>query len=265
MTNTPAVILVTGASRGLGRGIAIELASGGYSVAINYACNKQAAEECEALCKEVASDPNQQFLPVQADVSDPTARKAMLETIIEKFGRIDGLVSNAGIAPKVRADITEASEESFQELIKTNLQGPYFLTQEVANHLLNTKQKPALNSGKGMIVFVTSISSHTASISRGDYCISKAGLSMAAQLWAQRLSDENIPVYELRPGIMKTDMTSAVTEKYDALIADGLVPQHRWGTPEDLGKAVLSLVDGNFPFSTGAVIDVDGGFQIRSL
>lgn len=265
MTDSPAVILVTGASRGLGRGIALELARGGYSVAINYAGNRQAAAECEALCKEAAASPEQMFMPIQADVSDPSARKAMLDTIIEKFGRLDGLINNAGIAPKVRADITEASEESFEELIKTNLQGPYFLTQEVANLLLNTKQTPALNSGKGMIIFVTSISSYTASTARGDYCISKAGLSMAAQLWAQRLSNENIPVYELRPGIMKTDMTSAVTEKYDALISEGLVPQHRWGTPEDLGKAVRSLADGNFPFSTGAVIDVDGGFQIRSL
>lgn len=265
MSESPAVMLITGASRGLGRGIAIELARGGYSVAINYVGNRQAAEECEALCRAAASSSSQEFLPVQADVSDPAARKAMLDAVIDTFGRLDGLVNNAGIAPKVRADITEAKEESFEELIKTNLQGPYFLTQEVANYLLHAKQAPALTTGKGMIVFVTSISVYTASTARGDYCISKAGLAMAAQLWAQRLSSEDIPVYELRPGIMKTDMTSAVTEKYDALIAEGLVPQHRWGTPNDLGKAVRSLVDGDFPFSTGAIIDVDGGFQIRSL
>ena len=141
--------------------------------------------------------------------------------------------------------------------------GPYFLTQLVANYWLNEKPQPLKDGFR--VVFVTSISSHTASISRGDYCISKAGLSMAVQLWAQRLAGENIQVYELRPGIMKTDMTSGVTAKYDALIADGLVPQQRWGTPEDLGKATLSLLDGDFPFSTGAVIDVDGGFQIRHL
>ena len=265
MRTTPAVILVTGASRGLGRGIAVELSRGGYSVAINYAFNREAAEECAALCREAASHQGQQFLPVRADVSNAQDRKNMVSAVIEKFGVLDGLVNNAGIAPEVRADITEASEESFKKIIRTNLQGPYFLTQEVANYILQSNQSPALTSGKGMIVFVTSISSHTASVSRGDYCISKAGLSMAAQLWAQRLADEKINVYELRPGIMKTDMTSSVTEKYDALIAEGLVPQHRWGTPEDLGKAVRSLVDGNFPFSTGAVIDVDGGFQIRSL
>jgi 3-oxoacyl-[acyl-carrier protein] reductase len=141
--------------------------------------------------------------------------------------------------------------------------GPYFLTQEVANYWL--KEKPEPLKGGFRIIFVTSISSHTASISRGDYCISKAGLSMAVQLWAQRLADDNIQVYELRPGIMKTDMTAGVTSKYDSLIEGGLVPQKRWGTAKDLGLAATSLIDGNFPFSTGTVIDIDGGFQIRHL
>ena len=250
MSKKPPVILVTGASRGLGRGIAIELARSGYSVAINFAGNTQAANEAKELCQQVAKHDNQQFLPVQADVSNSDERHIMLDSIVQHFGRIDGLVNNAGIAPKVRADITEASEESFEQLIKVNLQGPYFLTQE---------------SAKGRIIFVTSISSHTASTARGDYCISKAGLSMAVQLWAHRLACRNIQVYELRPGIMKTDMTSAVTSKYDALIAGELVPQKRWGTPEDLGLAAVSLFDGHFPFSTGTVIDVDGGFQLRHL
>jgi NAD(P)-dependent dehydrogenase (short-subunit alcohol dehydrogenase family) len=265
MTHSPAVILVTGASRGLGRGIALELARGGYSVAINYAANRHAAEESVTACKEAAPYPNQCFVPVQADVSDAQARDDMLTTILDKFGRLDGLVNNAGIAPKERADITEASEESFDQVIGTNLRGPYFLTQQVANYLLNSRQEPALSYGKGMIVFVTSISAHTASITRGDYCVSKAGLSMAAQLWAQRLAGDEINVYEIRPGIMRTAMTSAVASKYDSLIADGLVPQRRWGTPEDVGKAVRALADGDFPFSTGTVIDVDGGFQIRNL
>lgn len=265
MPEYPAVILVTGASRGLGRGIAIELAAGGYSVAINYAGNKEAALKTVSMCKEAATGSKQLFVPVQADVADPKARADMLKTVLDNFGRLDGLINNAGVAPKVRADITEATEKSFEEIIRTNLQGPYFLTQEVANYLLKTGQTPALKAGKGLIVFVTSISAYTASLSRGDYCISKAGLSMAVRLWAQRLATEDINVYELRPGIMKTDMTGAVIDKYDHLIAEGLVPQRRWGTPEDVGKAVRSLVDGDFPFSTGTVIDVDGGFKIRSL
>ena len=264
MSEQSPVILVTGASRGLGRGIALELSRAGYSVAINFAGNVKAANDTKELCQQVAKNDSQTFLPVQADVSNAADRKRMLETILDKFGRIDGLVNNAGIAPKVRADITEATEESFESLIKTNLQGPYFLTQEVANQIM-AQDDGALASAKGRIVFVTSISSHTASTARGDYCISKAGLSMAVQLWAHRLASENIQVYELRPGIMKTDMTSAVTSKYDALIADGLVPQERWGTPEDLGLAAVSLFDGQFPFSTGTVIDIDGGFQLRHL
>jgi len=258
-----AVVLVTGASRGLGRGIAIELAASGYSVAINYAGNQVAAEEAAELCRQAAPNDNQEFFPVRGDISCSESRSAMLKAVLDKFGRLDSLVNNAGIAPSVRADITEASEESFESLIKTNLMGPYFLTQEVANYWL--KEKPEALKGGFRIVFVTSISSHTASISRGDYCISKAGLSMAVQLWAQRLADENIQVYELRPGIMKTDMTAGVTSKYDALIEDGLVPQKRWGTAKDLGLATKSLIDGDFPFSTGTVIDVDGGFQIRHL
>ncbi|NQZ57369.1 MAG: 3-ketoacyl-ACP reductase [Lentisphaeraceae bacterium] len=262
---TAPVILVTGASRGLGRGMALELARGGYSVAINYAGNTVAAAESQALCEQLAISTDQKFITVKADVSNAQERKEMLDTIIEKFGRLDGLVNNAGIAPRVRADISEASEESFEEIIKVNLQGPYFLTQEVSNYIMNSDQTPLLDGGKGRIIFVTSISSHTASVLRGDYCISKAGLSMAVQLWAQRLASEDIQVYELRPGIMKTDMTSGVTSKYDALIEDGLVPQKRWGTGEDLGRAALSLIKGDFSFSPGTVIDIDGGFQIRHL
>jgi len=174
------------------------------------------------------------------------------------------LVNNAGIAPKVRADITEASEASFEELIRTNLQGPYFLTQIVSRHWLSKKHEAALPHGF-KIVFVTSISADTASTGRGEYCISKAGLAMAAQLWATRLAAENIQVVELRPGIMATDMTSGVKDKYDKLLADGLVPQKRWGTGEDVGLAVRSVLAGHFPFSTGAVIPIDGGFHLRRL
>lgn len=254
-------ILVTGASRGLGRGIAIKLAAAGFNVAINYAGNVEAANETAKLCKEAAKDISQKFMVFQADISMEVQRNRMLSEIENSFGPLHGLVNNAGIAPKIRADILEAGEESFLDLIKTNLMGPYFLTQKVAQKWLLNKESCAGNK----IVFVTSISAHTASVNRGDYCISKAGLGMAVQLWASRLAEFDIPVYEIRPGIMKTDMTSAVTAKYDKLIAEGLVPQKRWGTPEDLGLAVTSLLEGHFPFSTGAIIDVDGGFQLRRL
>lgn len=259
----PAVVLVTGASRGLGRGIAVELAGSGYSVAINYASNAGAAVETARRCQQAAPNAAQSFLPVQGDVSSARSRAAMLETVKDDLGQIDALVNNAGIAPRVRADITQATEESFDELINTNLKGPYFLTQAVVNRWLGG-QVSRLETGF-KIIFVTSVSANTASTARGEYCISKAGLSMAVQLWASRLAEHNMQVYELRPGIMKTDMTSAVAEKYDQPIADGLVPQRRWGTSGDVGLAVCSLVDGKFPYSTGTVIDIDGGLQIRTL
>lgn len=257
------VALVTGGSRGLGRGVVLELAKAGWSVAINYAGNKAAAEETAALASGLAKNPAQRFVPIQGDIADAASRKGLLEGTLAAFGRIDSLVNNAGIAPKVRADITEADEASFDLLIGTNLKGPYFLTQLVANHWLKTPDDQAAKYRS--IVFVTSISAHTASVNRGDYCLAKAGLGMAVQLWASRLAGSGINVYEVRPGIMKTDMTAGVTGKYDALIAGGLVPTPRWGTGEDVGLAVTSLVSGSFPFSTGTVIDVDGGFQIRRL
>ncbi len=260
----PPLILVTGASRGLGRGIALECAAAGFSVAINYAGNEQAARECVDLCSAKSKSADQIFFPVRADISSAADRQSMLDEVLNKGGQLDGLVNNAGVAPKVRADISEATPESFEDIMRTNLMGPYFLTQLVSNYW--RAQAPSTSIPGGFkVVFVTSISSHTASVNRGDYCISKAGLSMAVQLWSTRLADENVQVYEVRPGIMKTDMTSAVTAKYDALIETGLVPQKRWGTPEDVGLAVSSLVRGQFPFSTGTVIDVDGGFQLRRL
>ena len=254
-------ILVTGASRGLGRGIAIKLAAAGFNVAINYAGNKEAAAETVKLCQAVARHKAAIFMPFQGDISVVGQRDRMLQEIENNFGELTGLVNNAGIAPKIRADILDASEESFLDLIQTNLMWPYFLTQKVAQKWLQKKEQSSGNK----IIFVTSISAHTASVNRGDYCISKAGLGMAVQLWASRLAEFNIPVYEIRPGIMQTDMTSAVTAKYDKLIQEGLVPQKRWGTPEDLGLAVTSLLENNFPFSTGTVIDVDGGFHLRRL
>ena len=258
------VALVTGASRGLGRGIALELAKAGWSVGINYAGNRAAAEECATLCAAAAPDKTQRFVPLQGDIADSASRANLLAQHLQELGRIDSLVNNAGIAPSVRADIVDAGEESFDRLVSTNTKGPYFLTQAVAKHWLAAAQDDVAVRYRS-IVFVTSISVHTASTARGDYCISKAGVAMAAQLWASRLAADGINVYEVRPGIMKTDMTAGVTSKYDALIAQGLVPQARWGTGEDVGLAVKALASGDFPFSTGTVLDVDGGFQLRRL
>jgi 3-oxoacyl-[acyl-carrier protein] reductase len=258
------VVLITGASRGLGRGIAIEAAAEGLSVAINYASNAAAADETAALCRKAAPNAAQTFVPVRGDISRRDDRDALLSQTLERFGRLDALVNNAGMAPRVRADLTETSEASFEELLRVNLQGPFFLTQAVANHWLAKPHEPALPGGF-KIVFVTSISADTASVNRGEYCISKAGLAMTSQLWAVRLASEGIQVLELRPGIMATDMTSGVKEKYDALIAEGLVPQGRWGTAEDVGRAVRAVLAGHFPFTTGDVIHLDGGFHIRRL
>ena len=273
------VVLVTGASRGLGRGIALRLAREGCSVAVNYARNRGEAEETVKRCRSLApvqgakgeqgateagGEPVQNFAALQADIGDGKQREALVAATLRQFGGIDALVNNAGIAPKVRADITEASEQSFDELVRTNLKGPYFLTQRVVRYWLREKPESLLPGGF-KIVFVTSISANTASISRGDYCISKAGLSMAARLWSVRLAAEGIQVVELRPGIMATDMTSAVKDKYDRLIAEGLVPEGRWGLPEDVGAAAAAVIRGDLPFTTGSVIDVDGGFHLRRL
>jgi 3-oxoacyl-[acyl-carrier protein] reductase len=253
-------VLVTGAGRGLGRGIALQLAEQGCSVAINFSRNADAAAETAEGCRKAARSASQKFLPVQADIGSSADRARLVDETLSGLGRIDALVNNAGVAPKARADIMDATEDSFGEIVGTNLKGPYFLTQLVARHWIAT---PGRLQRK--IIFITSISADTASINRGDYCISKAGLAMAAQLWATRLAADGIQVVEIRPGIMATDMTSGVKEKYDALLASGLVPQMRWGTPEDVGRAVRSVVAGDFPFSTGAVIPVDGGFNIRRL
>ena len=260
---TTPVILVTGSSRGLGRGIAEQLARSGYSVAINYAGNEKAADESLALCASVRQHDGQQFFAVQADVAKADDRQRLLAEVLAHFGRLDCLVNNAGVAPKTRDDIVEASEESYDRVLGINLKGPHFLTQKVARYWLEEKPEPVLSCGF-CIVFVTSVSANTATPNRGEYCMSKAGLSMSAQLWAVRLAGEGIPVYELRPGIMISDMTDKVRDKYEKPIGEGgLVPQRRWGTAEDVGWAVTSLVDGDFPFSTGTIIDIDGGLQIR--
>jgi NAD(P)-dependent dehydrogenase (short-subunit alcohol dehydrogenase family) len=261
----PPVALVTGSSRGLGRGIALELAKAGWSVAIHYAGNQGAAAETAELCKNLSKDPKARFETVRGDLASRASRMELVEATTAIYGEIDALVNNAGMGPRARADILQASEESFLELMATNLQGPYFLTQAFARRWLSPGAAAARIPHGRKIVFITSISSETASTGRGEYCVSKAGLSMAAKLWAVRLAAEAVQVYELRPGIMATDMTSGVRGKYDALLEQGIVPQKRWGTPNDVGLAVKALLSGDFPFSTGAVIDVDGGFHISRL
>lgn len=263
MNPTP-VILVTGASRGLGRGIALSCARAGYSIAIHYAGNEAAAQETVAQCRAAAADAAQEFVPVRGNLAIATERTAIFDQTLKAFGRLDALVNNAGMAPRVRADLTETSEASYDEVMSVNLKGPHFLSQLAANYWLQHRDKSRLAGGYKLI-FVTSISANTASVNRGEYCLSKAGLAMAAQLWATRLANEGVQVFEIRPGIMATDMTAGVKEKYDRLIADGLVPQLRWGQPEDVGLAVEAVLRGNFPYSTGNVIQVDGGFHLRKL
>ena len=242
------IALVTGGSRGIGLGIAEALLKDGFEVAI---CGVRPT--CE----------HKEFFYSQCDVGNPQARARMLDAIRSRYGALQVLVNNAGIAPKVRADILDATEDSFEHLILTNLQGPYFLTQTVARWMV--EQKKADSGWRGCIVNVSSISATVASVNRGDYCISKAGIAMATKLWAARLGEFDIPVYEVRPGVIKTDMTAAVTDKYDKLFADGLAIQSRWGVPEDVGKAVAALARGDFPYSTGQVVLVDGGLTVHRL
>jgi NAD(P)-dependent dehydrogenase (short-subunit alcohol dehydrogenase family) len=252
-TPTP-VALVTGASRGIGRGIALQLAGEGFNLIINYARNADAAEEVRGKCEAAGV----KALAIQADIANSADRKKLCEDSFAAFGRIDLLVNNAGIAPPVRADILDASEESFDAVINTNLKGPYFLTQLIAKRMIP--------QGGGKIVNITSVSAEVPSINRGDYCVAKAGLAMMTKLFAARLAEHGVNVYEIRPGIIETDMTGPVKAKYDKLILqDGIQPIRRWGTPEDVAKAVAAIAKNLLPFSTGEVIHVDGGFHVQRL
>lgn len=253
------VALVTGGTRGIGLGVAKALARDGFDLCVCGLRDESAAAESLNALRETGAD----TLYARCDVSNAAQRAAMLDRVADRFGRLHVLVNNAGIAPKERRDVLEATEESFTELMRVNLQGPYFLTQAVARWMI--AQKKADPSWAGCVVNVSSISATVASVSRGEYCVSKAGVSMATQLWATRLGEFDIPVYEVRPGVTATDMTTGVKEKYDRLIADGLCVQRRWGAPADVGKAVASLARGDFPYSTGQVVMVDGGLTIPRL
>ena len=253
------VALVTGGTRGIGLGIAQRLAAEGIELVL---CGVRPAQQVECTLETLRAA-GAEVLYVQADVSDRAARRRLLDETRAHYGRLHVLVNNAGVAPKVRADILEATEESYDRVMNINLRGPYFLTQAVANWMI--AQQRADPAFEGCIVNVSSISATVVSTSRGEYCISKAGLSMATQLWAARLGEYGILVYEVRPGVTLTDMTSAVKDKYDKLIAEGLTVQPRWGLPEDVGKAVAMLVRGDLPYSTGQTIVVDGGLTLPRL
>ncbi len=254
-----AVALITGGTRGIGFGIARALAAEGYRLAVCGVRDEQAAAPSLADLRADGTD----VLYCRCDIGKRDDRVAMLDRIRSHYGRLDILVNNAGVAPKERRDLLDATEESFEWVLKTNLQGPYFLTQAVARWMI--EQADAIAGFSGMIINVSSISATVVSPNRGEYCVSKAGVSMATQLWAVRLAEFGIPVYEVRPGVTATDMTSGVKEKYDKLIADGLIPQRRWGDPADTGNVVAALARGNFPYSTGQVIMVDGGLTIPRL
>ncbi|MEM1026485.1 MAG: 3-ketoacyl-ACP reductase [Planctomycetota bacterium] len=253
------VALVTGGSRGIGLGIAVALAESGFNVAING--RREESDVADAL--DAIRAAGGEALYCRADVAALEAHAGMLGAIRDRFGRLDSLVNNAGVAPDVRADILDASPESFDRLIRINLRGPYFLTQSASKWLVEQKQEDDYRTPT--IVNVSSISATVVSVNRGDYCISKAGVGMATQLWAARLGAEGVGVYEVRPGVTRTDMTSGVTEKYDKLIAEGLTVEPRWGTPKDVGRAVAVLARGELRYATGSVIMVDGGLTIPRL
>lgn len=253
------VALVTGGTRGIGFGIAQHLAREGYDLVVCGVREEGAVAEPLQALRALGGD----VMYAACDIADASARSAMLDRARTHYGRLHVLVNNAGVAPRQRLDILEATEESFEWVLRTNLQGPYFLTQAVARWMVEQQKEDA--TWKGTIINISSISATVASTSRGEYCISKAGISMATQLWAVRLGEYDIPVYEIRPGVTATDMTEGVKEKYDQLIAEGLCVQSRWGTPEDVGLAVTSLARGDFPYSTGQVIMIDGGLTLSRL
>ena len=260
--------IVTGASRGIGRGIAIELARLGYDLIINYASNARAAERTAADCVAAARAARRRIRawPCQADIAVAADRDRLVGVAQDHFRRLDLLVNNAGVAPTRRVDLLEAGEESLDRLLSVNVKGPYFLTQKVARWMVEAVQRGRGSSGyRPKIVTISSVSAYAASTNRGDYCLAKAALSMLTPLYAARLAEHGIQVYEIRPGIIATDMTAPVKDKYDRRIAAGLTPLRRWGRPEDVAKAVAAIALDLLPFSTGEILNVDGGFHLRTL
>lgn len=256
MNNT---VLITGSTRGIGLGIAKKLALEGYNLVLN---GIRAESEVLNIIEELRLN-GSDVIYCQGDISDPAAREKILKTIEKEFGELNVLINNAGVAPLKRYDLLHTTYESFNRVMKTNLEGPFFLTQEVANYMI--KQKARNIEFAGCMINITSISSVVASTNRGEYCISKAGMTMMSQLFAVRMAEYDIPVYEVRPGITKTDMTAKVQEKYDHLIREGLLLEKRWGTPDDIGRCVAALVRGDLPYASGQVITIDGGLTIHRL
>ena len=253
------VALVTGGARGIGLGIARALAHEKFDLAVCGVRDSSAVAPALDELRQLGAD----VLYVQADISDTGARGKLVAAVREKFGRLHVLVNNAGVAPKIRADVLEATEESFEWVLKVNLQGPYFLTQKCAQWMIEQKKEGP--DWRGCIINISSVSATVASVKRGEYCISKAGVAMATQLWAARLGELDIPVYEIRPGLIHTDMTAGVQVKYNQLIAEGLLAQSRWGVTEDVGKAAAMLARGELAYSTGQVLMVDGGLTLQRL
>ncbi len=250
--------IITGGNRGIGLGIAAALVKEGWNLAI---CATREEAECAEVLTALRNDSPKVYYR-KMNLAERESRETGLAAILKEFGKINLLVNNAGVAPEQRHDVLEMSLESYRRVMQINLEGPFFLTQAVAGIMIERRK----HSQEPMsIVNISSVSANVASVSRGEYCISKAGLSMVTQLWAVRLAEHDIPVFEIRPGIIRSDMTAAVREKYDRLIAEGLVPQNRWGTPEDVGKAVAMLARGDLPYSTGQVIQVDGGQTLQRL
>jgi len=265
MADRPAAI-VTGASRGIGKAVAKELASMGFDLVINhfdFTSDGKADESRAVQTQKEIAELGAKCEVLRGDVSSPKDRSSLVALAKSAFDRCDMLVNNAGVAPLKRMDLLEATEESFDRVMGINLKGPYFLTQLVANWMIEQKEQHPDRAFR--IVNTGSISAYTSSPGRGEYCVSKAGVSMMTKLYADRLAEYNIGVFEIRPGIMATDMTNAVKDKYDKLIADGLTPIKRWGQPEDVAKAVGAIAQGRLDFSTGNVIDVDGGFHLKRL
>lgn len=258
-TNKERAALITGASRGIGRAIALALAQRGWNIVVNY----RSAAEAAASVRDAVESFGVRALVVRADVADAVAREQLVHETLRHFARLDLLVNNAGMAPRQRLDLLETTETSFDEVLAVNLKGPFFLSQLVARHMLAWRK--AEPEAHPMIINLGSVSAYAAGSNRAEYCIAKAGLAMATKLFAQRLAEHGINVYEIRPGIIATDMTRVAQEKYDRMIAAGLTPIPRWGQPEDVARAVAALAEGALPFSTGEVINVDGGFHIQRL
>lgn len=250
---------MTGGTRGIGLGIALRLAADHFDLAV---CGRRPESEVRESMEALVSA-GAKALYVPADIADRAARQRLLDAVRAEFGRLDALVNNAGIAPRRRVDILLATEDSFEEVMRTNLQGPYFLTQACAAWMI--EQRSADPTWNGCIVNISSMSATVASPNRGEYCVSKAGLSMATRLWAARLGEFGIPVYEVRPGVVHTDMTAPVEDEYSELIRGGLTIERRWGTPDDCGRAVAALVRGDLPYTTGNVVHVDGGLTVPRL